>query len=96
MLFIEIKKKLDTVKKVFSYYSEDVDTYFQKIEWIKADLLDVPSLEKALIDVTHIYHCAAFISFDPKAYHTLRKVNIEGTANIVNLSISNAIKNFVM
>ena len=32
--------------------------------------------------------CAALISFDPKDEDLLRKINIEGTANIVNFCIS--------
>jgi len=85
------KEKLELVKKVFSYYSEESHLLFNKIDWVKADLLDVPTLSEVFNDITHVYHCAAFISFDPKDYHVLRQINIEGTANIVNLSISNKI-----
>jgi nucleoside-diphosphate-sugar epimerase len=84
--------KLESVKKVFSYYTDDVDTFFNKIEWIEANINDVPSLEPAFIGVTNVYHCAAFISFEPNKYYELRKVNIKGTANIVNLCVSNNIE----
>lgn len=83
--------KLEGVKKVFSYYSEDANSHFSKIDWVKADLLDVPTLTEVFIGITHVYHCAALISFDPKDYHLLRQVNIEGTANIVNFCIANSI-----
>lgn len=83
---------LDRVKRVFSYYTENHKTLFKKIEWIEADLNNVPSLELAFIDVDYVYHCAAFVSFEPNKYHQLRNINIDGTANIVNLSISNAVK----
>ena len=86
------KHKLDSVKKVFSYYSEDFESLFKKIEWIEADITDIPALEIAFKDVTHVYHSAAFVSFEPDKYRLLRKINIEGTANIVNLCISNNIK----
>lgn len=85
-------KKLESVKKVFGYYSNDVDHLFNKIEWIEANINDVPSLEHAFKNVSHVYHCAALVSFDPNKYHELRRTNIKGTANIVNLSISNNIK----
>ncbi|MEJ2113615.1 MAG: SDR family oxidoreductase, partial [Flavobacteriaceae bacterium] len=42
--------------------------------------------------VTYVYHSAAFVSFEPDKYHLLRKTNIEGTANIVNLCVANNIK----
>ena len=86
------KHKLDSVKKVFSYYSEDFESLFKKIEWIEADITDIPALEIAFKDVTHVYHSAAFVSFEPDKYRLLRKINIEGTANIVNLCISHNIK----
>jgi nucleoside-diphosphate-sugar epimerase len=86
------EKKLKIVKKVFSYYTENYRTSFEKIEWVKSDLLDIPSLTDAFKDVTHVYHCAAFVSFEPDKYHLLRQTNIEGTANIVNLCVANSIK----
>ena len=86
------KHKLETVKKVFSYYSDDFEALYNKIIWVEADINDIPALEIAFKDVTHVYHCAAFVSFEPDKYHQLRKINIQGTANIVNLCISNKIK----
>ena len=86
------EKKLDIVKKVFSYYTDNPDILFNKIEWIQADLLDIPQLTQAFKGVTFVYHSAAFVSFEPNKYWLLRKTNIEGTANIVNLSIANNVK----
>jgi nucleoside-diphosphate-sugar epimerase len=83
---------LERVKHVFSYYNDNHKALYDKIEWIEADLNDIPALQKAFKDVDYVYHCAAFVSFEPNRYHQLRKVNIVGTANIVNLSISNNIK----
>ena len=84
--------KLETVKKVFSYYSDNFKTLYNKIEWVKADLNDVPALEEAFRNVSYVYHCAAFVSFEPDKYHLLRRINIYGTSNIVNLCISNNVK----
>jgi len=86
------ERKIENTKSVFSYYTEDYNTLFNAIEWIQAELLDVPALSESFIDVTKVYHCAAFVSFEPDKYRLLRKTNIEGTANIVNLCISNNIE----
>ena len=86
------KEKIKAVKHVFSYYSSNYEALFSNIEWIEATLNDIPSLEVAFKNVTQVYHCAAFISFDTKDYQALRRINIEGTANIVNLGVSNNIK----
>ncbi|WP_296380701.1 NAD-dependent epimerase/dehydratase family protein [Winogradskyella sp.] len=86
------EKTLERVKHVFSYFSDDADSLFNSIEWVEADLNDIPKLQDAFKDITHVYHCAAFVSFEPDKYKTLRKINIKGTANIVNLCISNKVK----
>jgi nucleoside-diphosphate-sugar epimerase len=83
---------LDNVKNVFSTYTKNVDALFNTIDWVEADILDIPALTKAFNGITHVYHCAALVSFEPDKYPLLRKTNIEGTANIVNLCLSLDIK----
>jgi len=85
------EKKLKIVENVFSIYSKDYKSLFNKIEWVKTDLLDISSLSEAFKNISYVYHCAAFVSFEPDKYHLLRRTNIEGTANIVNLCIANNI-----
>lgn len=84
--------KLELVKKVFSYYTDDSESLYEKIEWVNADMTDVPSLVEAFKNVNYVYHCAAFVSFEPDKYHQLRKINIEGTANVVNLCVAHQVK----
>ena len=86
------EESFENVKRVFSYYTDSVDDLFVKIEWIKADITDVPSMIPVFENVSQVYHCAALISFDPKDYKEMRKVNIHGTAIIVNLSIDAGVK----
>ena len=80
------EKRIEKVKEVFSFYTDD-DTLISKIEWFKADVTDVPSMIPAFVGIKNVYHCAAFVSFNPKDYREMRKVNIHGTAIIANLSI---------
>ena len=79
---------LNAVKKVFSYYTSEVDRLFNKIDWQLADITDVLSLEVVFENVDYVYHCAAYISFNPRHFKTLKKVNVEGTANVVNFCIT--------
>lgn len=81
--------RLTNLKKLFESHG---NPNFDSIEWVKADLLDIPSLENAFQGITKVYHCAGMISFDPKDYKELRKTNIDGTANMVNFCITNNIK----
>ncbi len=62
------------------------------VEWFVADINDPETLADAFESITQVYHCAAFISFDPKDKAKLLKINIEGTSNIVNLCLENNIR----
>ncbi len=87
------EQKIEKVKKVFSYYEKNNDVLFQKIQWIKADITEVPTLENVFsYPITKVYHCAALVSFSPKDYREMRKVNIKGTANVVNYCIDKEIR----
>lgn len=86
------EESLEKVKNVFSYYTDSVDKFFSKIEWKKADITDVPSMTPLFENVSEVYHCAALISFDPTDYRDMRRVNIYGTAILVNLAIDAGVK----
>ncbi|MGB0807069.1 MAG: SDR family NAD(P)-dependent oxidoreductase, partial [Salibacteraceae bacterium] len=82
--------KLDAVKEVFKYYnSADL---FEKIEWVYGDITDIISLEEALENVDKVYHAAALVSFNPSDKEQLYKMNIQGTANVVNACIEKNVK----
>ena len=87
------KEKINNAQRIFAYYSKKATALFEKIQWIKADVTDIPSLNQVFsYAITNVYHCAALISFDSKDYKKMRQVNIHGTANIVNLCIDHKVK----
>ncbi len=83
----------EQVQTVFSYLDKTrAASLFSKIEWVKADITDIPVLERAFKDVRSVYHCAAIISSNPKDLTTMRRVNIHGTSNVVNLCLKHPIE----
>lgn len=62
------------------------------IEWVEADVLDVPSMEQAMKGVTQLYHCAAVISYIASETDYMMKINVEGTANVMNIALSAGVK----
>lgn len=78
---------LQAVKNIFTFYESSSEKLFNSIEWFEADLNDIPALTNAFKGISKVYHCAAFVNFNPSKYTVLKKVNIEGTANIVNLCL---------
>lgn len=89
---IRDKNKINQVKKIFSYYSDDFENLIRKIDWVVGDILDLYSLEQAFADVKKVYHCAAIISFDEKDKAQLINSNVQGTENIVNLCLEKNIE----
>jgi len=83
-------KNIEKTKKLFGICQKEA--LWDRIEWVEADIIDIPALELAFYNITLVYHCAALISFDPKDENKLRKTNIEGTANIVNLCLAHEVQ----
>lgn len=75
------QEKLESFIRMLSPKSNQLCT---NLHIALGDILDVYSLEEALKNVTKVYHCAAVVSFNPSDRDLLYKVNIEGTANVVN------------
>jgi len=74
-------------EKIFSYYSENARELFSVIEWMEGDVLDVSSLAEAMKGITEVYHCAAFVSMDPRDGEKMIHTNVTGTANVVNIAL---------
>jgi len=83
----------ENIQKTKAFFNwKNKSDLFEKINWIQGCITDVPSLEEVFKNIDYVYHCAALISFDPNDEEKLRKINIEGTANIVNFSLANNVK----
>lgn len=81
---------IQKTKSLFLLYKKQ--HLFEKIQWVQADINNIPALEIAFQNIEYVYHCAAVISFDPNDEFLIRKTNIEGTANIVNLCLHSNVK----
>ena len=62
-----------------------------KLHFSIGDVNDLETLEDSFQDVEYVFHCAGLISFSPFEQENLKKVNIEGTANIVNFCLAKGI-----
>jgi dihydroflavonol-4-reductase len=88
------KSSFDGTKRVFSYMSDNPEQLFERIQWVKGDLLNIHSLTEALKGVDEVYHCAAIISFDPREKAKMIKSNIDGTSNLVNACLAQGVRKF--
>jgi dihydroflavonol-4-reductase len=65
------------------------------VEAVEGDVLDTESLEAAFQGVTHAIHSAAVVSFWPRRREEMRRINVEGTANMVNAALEAGVQKFV-
>ena len=88
------KKKIENIREILSFYTPEIEKYFNKIEWIAADVTDIFSLEDALTGVEEVYHCAGLVSLNEADQQQLQKINAEGTSNVINMALEKGIKKF--
>ena len=84
------RSSLTVIKNIFSHYKKT--DLLKSIEWIEGDLLDLFSLQEGIKGCNTVIHCAAIVSFNPKDFKKVMKINVGGTANIVNICLENNIE----
>jgi dihydroflavonol-4-reductase len=66
-----------------------------RLQQFQCDVLDVVGLAEAMQGVEQVYHCAAIVSFNRRHRQRMFKINIEGTANVVNAALDAGVKKMV-
>jgi len=84
-------------KQVRAIYNKTplADFHSKALEQVQCNILDVVGLEEAMKDIEQVYHCAAIVTFNPRRKMEMFKINIEGTANVVNAALEAGIKKMV-
>jgi dihydroflavonol-4-reductase len=66
-----------------------------KPEIVEGNILDYPSLLKAMQGVRFVYHLASLVAIVPEQYAMMRKVNVEGTANVIRACKEAGVKRLI-
>ena len=92
-----VSQLLKQNRKVVALYNSNPPEGFssENLQTVKCNILDVSGLEELMDGVEEIYHCAGLVSFTGKDTGELYKVNVEGTANVVNMAIDAGVKKLV-
>jgi dihydroflavonol-4-reductase len=77
------------------YNSRAPETNRPNLTWKQCDLLDPYAVEACLDGITHIYHCAALVSFDPAHKKKLIEENVAATANIANAALEAEVQKLI-
>ncbi len=95
-----VRQLLQEGRQVVALYRNSIPNCFtseeqSRIEWVKGDIFDVLLLQDIMKECSRVYHCAGLVSFNPKRANDLIKVNVEGTANMVNAALVSGVEKFV-
>jgi nucleoside-diphosphate-sugar epimerase len=74
---------------------EKSENLLNQIEWVECDINHTGILMECLKDVKRVFHCAAYVSFDPRDNALMEKTNVEGTRNLVNCCLESNIAELV-
>jgi dihydroflavonol-4-reductase len=85
-----LRRAVSNMNVVNSLFSKSPEL-LNNIEWVEGEVNDIFSLDDAMAGVDTVYHSAAFISFYQSDKNKMLKVNVEGTANVVNMAMKNNI-----
>lgn len=86
---------LNEVRHSYTFYTENPDDFFNRIEWVDVDFNDMYSLQEALKEVDEVYHCAAKVSFNPHDEKEMYRTNIKGTENLLYACEGSGVKKFL-
>ena len=91
-----INQLLQSGKHVLAIYNNThINIQHPHLQQVQCDILDVVALENTFKNAEQLYHCAGLVSFMPADEQKLYKINVEGTANVVNAALHAGIKKLV-
>ncbi|WP_428067812.1 NAD-dependent epimerase/dehydratase family protein [Chryseobacterium gambrini] len=90
-----LTSNLNEVRHSYTFYTENPDDFFNRIEWVDVDFNDMYSLQEALKEVDEVYHCAAKVSFHPHDEKEMYRTNIKGTENLLYACEGSGVKKFL-
>ena len=68
---------------------------FAKVNFLQGDVTEVYPLQDYISESDYVIHCAAMVSYDPRDYDQMHKINVEGTENVVNFSLDSNVKKLI-
>ncbi|MFO7723383.1 MAG: NAD-dependent epimerase/dehydratase family protein [Bacteroidales bacterium] len=94
-ILLRERNRLAGIRKVFSYYSDDVAALLEHISIVEGNMLDMHCIEDAMQGISGVYHCAAMVSFNPSEKMEVIENNRQVAANLVNGCLAAGVKKLV-
>ena len=87
------EKKKKHLNSLFQFYKKE--HLLSYLSWEKLDLTDFENVLEITENATHVFHCAAVVSYHPKDAQALMETNVEGTGHVVNACIENKVEHLI-
>jgi dihydroflavonol-4-reductase len=91
---IRSTSSMKQIEQVCSFYGESFEKLKSSVDWVVGDTLDYVHLKECMKGASEVYHCAAVVSFNSKDRQAMLKINVQGTANMVDAALSNKVEKF--
>lgn len=90
-----VQEKGEQVKLLVRSSSDTKGIDDLEVEKIQGDITDPESIKAALADCDRVYHAAALVSMWNGYLETMRKINVQGTVNVMQASLDAGIQRVV-
>lgn len=91
-LINELLQNDEQVRAIYNKTPLNISSNKNLLQQVACNILDVITLEEVMEGITEVYHCAGLVSFRKEDVQKLYKINVEGTANVVNAALSAGVK----
>jgi len=92
---IESGYRVSALVREESQHLASLSSFGHQVQLCPGDLNNLESLEAACRDQDIVIHAAAIVSFDTSQSKAIMKVNVEGTANLVNVCLEYNTKHLI-
>lgn len=79
------------VERIVRYYGIEVAG---NLEWVVGDVRDRLAMSEIIKGAAEVYNCASMMSFDKKERDLMWSVNVDGTANVVEVALESNVESF--
>lgn len=77
--------------RVLRYHLEELGLNDDPVEWVEGDITNPVDVMEAVSGADYVFHCAGKVSFIPGERDSLRRINVQGTTNIVNACLAQGV-----
>jgi nucleoside-diphosphate-sugar epimerase len=85
--FVRKSSKRENILEVLSFYTNNAEELYQRIDFFTGDISDIFSITDALDGIHEVYHCAGMVDFNEKNINQLLLINETGTSNVINAAL---------